>query len=66
MSTSLSILHLAAKKAHVHEMLGAVIIVAHASEILRVVREIHIWHIGIAALLFALWLIPDRKNPELE
>lgn len=48
--------------AHVHQMLGAVIIVAHASEIMRVVEHIKIWHILAAMLLFAIWLSSERDH----
>lgn len=49
------------KQAHVHQMLGVVIIVAHASEIARVVSHISIWHLLAATLLFGLWLLPENR-----
>lgn len=52
------------KLAHVHQMLGVVIVVAHASEIIRVVKEISVWNLLIALLLFALWLLPERNRVE--
>lgn len=53
------------KAAHLHQMLGVVIIVAHASEIVRVVSHITIWHLGIALVLFGLWLITQKSGTEL-
>lgn len=57
--------HKLAKLTHVHQVLGAIIIVAHASEIVRVVSHISIWHLLVALLLFTLWLIPEREHSEL-
>lgn len=53
------------KAAHFHQMLGVVIVVAHASEIVRVVSEIHLWHLGTALVLFGLWLITQKAGTEL-
>ncbi len=54
-----------AKKAHVHQMLGLIIVVAHAAQIGEVVAHISIWHLMIAALLFALWLYsPEHEHAE--
>jgi hypothetical protein len=54
------------KSAHVHQMLGVVIIVAHASEIARVVSEITMWHLLIAFALFGVWMVTQRGgSPEL-
>ncbi len=44
-------------KAHVHQMLGVLIVVAHASEIMRVVSHINVWHLLAALLVFSLWLM---------
>lgn len=44
------------KAMHVHQMLGMLIVVAHASEITRVISHIGLWHLAIAIGLFALWL----------
>ena len=44
------------KVAHVHQMLGVIIVVAHASEIVRVVSHISIWHLAVALAVFGLWL----------
>ncbi len=57
--------HKLTKLVHLHQILGAIIIVAHASEILRVVSHISIWHLLIAGILFALWLIPESQHSEL-
>lgn len=46
----------ASNKAHFHQMLGIIILVAHASEIGRVVSHISWIHLILALLLFALWL----------
>ena len=65
-------LHKAAKTAasvskavHIHQMLGVIIVVAHASEIARVVSEIHLWHLGTAFVLFGLWLATQKTGAEL-
>ncbi len=50
----------ATKAAHVHQMLGVVIIVAHASEIARVVMEINIWHLATALTLFSIWMATTK------
>lgn len=50
------------KNAHIHQMLGAIIIIAHASEIMRVVEHIKIWHIAASLLLFAIWLSSERDH----
>jgi hypothetical protein len=52
------------KKTHVHQMLGIIIIVAHASEIGRVVSHTSIWHLLIALALFAVWLVTQGANQE--
>jgi hypothetical protein len=46
----------ASKQAHMHQMLGIIIVVAHASEIVRVVSHISLWHLAIGLGVFALWL----------
>lgn len=50
-------MHVLGKRAHVHQMLGALIVVAHASEIVRVVSHITLWHLLVAIAIFAIWLI---------
>jgi nitrate reductase gamma subunit len=50
------------QNAHIHQMLGAIIIIAHASEIMRVVEHIKIWHIAASLLLFAIWLSSERDH----
>lgn len=48
------------RRAHVHQMLGVIIVVAHASEIVRVVSHISLWHLVIAFALFSLWLASEK------
>jgi hypothetical protein len=48
------------RKAHVHQMLGIIIIVAHASEIVRVVSHISVWHLTIAFAVFTLWMLSQE------
>ena len=53
------------KKAHVHQMLGVVIVVAHASEIVRVVSHITVWHLLVALALFTVWIMTQDNAEEL-
>lgn len=54
------------KVAHVHQMLGVIIVVAHASEIVRVFSHISLWHLAVAFVVFGLWLASqNRATPEL-
>ncbi len=56
----------ASQKAHFHQMLGMVIIVAHASEIGRVITHLSFVHLLLALFLFALWLATRYDSaPEL-
>ena len=50
------------KVAHVHQMLGVLIVVAHASEITRVISHISLWHLAIAMVLFGLWLASEKHS----
>ena len=52
------------RKAHVHQMLGVIIVVAHASEIVRVVSHITLWHLAVAMLLFSVWLLTQNEGAE--
>lgn len=52
----------ATKVAHVHQMLGVLIVVAHASEITRVISHISLWHLAIAMVLFGLWLASEKHS----
>ncbi len=52
------------KAAHVHQMLGVLIIVAHASEITRVISHISLWHLAVALVLFGLWLASQNHATE--
>ena len=54
-----------AEQIHVHQMLGVIIVVAHASEITRVVSHISWWHLLAAAAVFALWF-SGHKDPTEE
>ena len=51
-----------AKVAHVHQMLGVLIVVAHASEITRVISHISLWHLAVAVVLFGLWLASQNHD----
>ena len=53
-------MHKLGKRAHVHQMLGALIVVAHASEIVRVVTHITVWHLLVAITIFSIWLITQQ------
>lgn len=53
-----------AHKAHVHQMLGIIIVVAHASEIVRVVSHISLWHLAAAVVVFSLWLATQKNATE--
>lgn len=55
-------MHVLSKRAHVHQMLGALIVVAHASEIVRVVSHITLWHLMVAVAIFAIWLITQKSE----
>ncbi len=46
----------ASHKAHFHQMLGIVIVVAHASTIGEVITHLTVVHMAVALLLFAVWL----------
>lgn len=50
------------KVAHVHQMLGVLIVVAHASEITRVISHISLWHLVIAMILFGLWFASEKHS----
>lgn len=52
------------KVAHVHQMLGVLIVVAHASEITRVISHISLWHLAIAIVLFGLWMVGENHHGE--
>ena len=52
------------KVTHVHQMLGVLIVVAHASEITRVTSHISLWHLAIAIILFGLWLAGEKHSSE--
>lgn len=54
----------ASKKAHFHQLLGSVIIVAHASEIGKVISHLSWLHAMIALFLFALWLASRQGSAE--
>lgn len=54
------------KVAHVHQMLGTLIVVAHASEIVRVVSHISLWHLVIAIVVFGLWLASQERHTTTE
>ena len=54
------------KQAHVHQMLGVVIVVAHASEIVRVVSHITLWHLLAAIALFAVWFLTQQGESAKE
>ena len=56
----------ASHKAHMHQMLGVIIVVAHASEIVRVVSHISVWHLLAALLVFSLWLLGQEESPASE
>ncbi len=55
----------ATKKAHFHQMLGMIILVAHASEISRVMSHISFMHFIVALFLFTLWFA-TRTESEAE
>jgi hypothetical protein len=50
------------QKAHVHQMLGVIIVVAHASEIVRVFSDISVWHLLIAFAVFTLWVLNQKDT----
>ena len=52
------------KKAHVHQMLAVIIVVAHASEIVRVVSHITLWHLMVAIVVFSVWLLTQNEGAE--
>ncbi len=52
------------QKIHIHQMLGVIIVVAHASEIVRVVSHITLWHLLVAILLFSVWLLTQNEDAE--
>lgn len=52
------------KVAHVHQMLGVLIVVAHASEITRVISHISLWHLALAIVLFGLWMAGEKHTDE--
>lgn len=54
----------ASKVAHVHQMLGILVVVSHASEITRVVSHISLWHLVIAIVLFGLWMASEKHSRE--
>ena len=57
----------ASQKAHLHQMLGLVIIVAHASDIGKVIMHLSPVHVIAALLLLTVWLATKTGSPlELE
>ena len=54
----------ATQRAHVHQLLGVIIVVAHASEIVRVVSHISLWHLAAAVVVFSLWLATQKNAIE--
>lgn len=51
-----------AGSSHIHQLLGAVIIVAHASEIGRVFTHLTWAHALAAIALFAIWLVNSQTS----
>ncbi len=58
-----AILH-AAGKTHLHQMLGIVIVVAHASQIGEVITHLTVVHMAAALLLFAVWMATRKTNAD--
>ncbi len=56
----------ATRAVHAHQMLGAVIVVAHASDIVRVVSHISLWHLVAAIVVFGLWLASQEHESASE
>ncbi|MDQ3018420.1 MAG: hypothetical protein M3Q64_00940 [bacterium] len=54
----------ASNRTHFHKLLGMMIIIAHASEIGRVVSHISLLHLVLAIFLFALWLATRYESEE--
>lgn len=52
------------KVAHVHQILGVLIVVAHASEITRVISHISLWQLSLAVVLFGLWMASEKHSSE--
>lgn len=54
----------ASRKTHMHQMLGVLLLVAHASEIGHVVEHLSLVHVLIALFIFAMWM-GTRSGEEL-
>ena len=54
----------ATRRAHAHQMIGTLILVAHASEIGRVISHLSWLHALLALLLFSIWLATRFDNNE--
>lgn len=54
----------ASRKAHLHQMLGLIIIVAHASDIGKVITHMTLVHAVAALLLLAVWLATKTADAE--
>lgn len=58
---------LASLKSYAHHILGALIVVAHASQIGTVVEHLSWWHIAAALMVFGIWFITrSRVQKEIE